>query len=118
MAKKTTLKRRISRRATLGLFGGAAVAAVVGCGDDEPSATQKGAPDAHVERAGITAAFSRQAASARVEDVIASVGRVAISLAPRPNGWKKGAVCGALFRAVLRPQTRCLEHSNHPSIRP
>ena len=39
MPEKTTLKRRISRRETLGLIGGAAIAAVVGCGDDEPSAT-------------------------------------------------------------------------------
>jgi len=39
MDKKITLKRRISRRETLGLIGGAAIAAVVGCGDDEPAAT-------------------------------------------------------------------------------
>ena len=36
---KEAAKRRISRRETLGLIGGAAIAAVVGCGDDEPSAT-------------------------------------------------------------------------------
>jgi protocatechuate 3,4-dioxygenase beta subunit len=33
------LKRRLSRRETLGLMGGAAIAAVVGCGDDDPAAT-------------------------------------------------------------------------------
>ena len=39
MPKRHMLKRRISRRETLGLIGGAAAAVIVGCGDDEPSAT-------------------------------------------------------------------------------
>ena len=39
MPKRNMLKRRISRRETLGLIGGAAAAVIVGCGDDEPSTT-------------------------------------------------------------------------------
>jgi len=62
MDKETTLKRRISRRRTLGLIGGAASAAVVGCGDDEPSATPETSATAVPSRAA-TATASRSAAA-------------------------------------------------------
>lgn len=50
-------KRLLSRRETLGLMGGAAVAAVVGCGggDDEPSETQEASATRTATRAATTA---------------------------------------------------------------
>jgi protocatechuate 3,4-dioxygenase beta subunit len=57
------LKRRISRRETLGLIGGAAIAAVVGCGDDEPSATPEASATGTPGRAA-TATASPVAATA------------------------------------------------------
>jgi len=57
VAKKVALKRRISRRETLGLIGGAAVAAVVGCGDDdEPAATPEASGTRTASAAATTAA--------------------------------------------------------------
>jgi protocatechuate 3,4-dioxygenase beta subunit len=57
VAKKAALKRRISRRETLGLIGGAAVAAVVGCGDDdEPAATPEASATRKASASATTAA--------------------------------------------------------------
>jgi protocatechuate 3,4-dioxygenase beta subunit len=63
MAKRFTLKRRISRRETLGLIGGAAIAAVVGCGDDEPSATPEASTAGTPTRAATTTASRTVAAT-------------------------------------------------------
>jgi len=46
MTKQTDPKRRISRRETLVLMGGAALAVTVGCGDDSPSETPAGSATA------------------------------------------------------------------------
>jgi protocatechuate 3,4-dioxygenase beta subunit len=66
VAKKAALKRRISRRETLGLIGGAAVAAVVGCGDDdEPAAT----PEASATRTASASATTAATVSATAAPV-------------------------------------------------
>ncbi len=71
MAKKTLLTRRITRRETLGLIGGAAVAAVVGCGgDDEPSATPEASATRTTSR---TASASATTAAATTSPTAAPV---------------------------------------------
>jgi protocatechuate 3,4-dioxygenase beta subunit len=71
VAKKTPLTRRITRRETLGLIGGAAVAAVVGCGgDDEPSATPEASATRTTSR---TASASATTAAATTSATAAPV---------------------------------------------
>ena len=69
MAEKITLKRRISRRETLGFIGAAAVAAVVGCGDDEPAATPQATATRTPSRAATTSPAVAATASPTTEPV-------------------------------------------------
>src|SRR5687768_8398016 len=65
-------KRRISRRETLGLISGAAVAAVIGCGDDDPSATPE-ATDASSPTRPATGSPSAAAAATPTAEPVACV---------------------------------------------
>jgi protocatechuate 3,4-dioxygenase beta subunit len=62
MSEQKEGKRRITRRQALGLMGGAALAAAVGCGDDEPSSTAT--PSATRTSAGTTPARTTAAPAA------------------------------------------------------
>jgi protocatechuate 3,4-dioxygenase beta subunit len=65
----TERKSRISRRETLGLIGGAAIAAVVGCGDDEPSPTPEASATSSPTRAATVSPTAATTASPTVEPV-------------------------------------------------